>query len=137
MAHKGTMKILFVYTNIDGFHYDNYHFGLATLVSVTKNLGYNTDVFILTKREDYAIFATKINDFKPDIVGFSSVSSQYLFVKDLAKMAKNILPNIITIAGGVHPTLSPDSLLETNFIDGFLMGEAELALEEFLYKIEQ
>ena len=82
------MKVLYVYTNIDGFHYDNYHFGLATLVSVTKNLGYNTDVFILTKREDYAIFATKINDFKPDIVGFSSVSSQYMFVKDLAKIAK-------------------------------------------------
>ena len=130
------MKVLFIYTNIDGFHYDNYHFGLATLVSVTKNLGHDTEVFILTKREDYAIFATKINDFKPDIVGFSSVSSQYMFVKDLAKMAKNILPNIITIAGGVHPTLSPDSLLETNFIDGFLMGESELALEEFLYKID-
>tara|TARA_B100000315_G_scaffold253681_1_gene293021 strand:- start:714 stop:1211 length:498 start_codon:yes stop_codon:yes gene_type:complete len=130
------MKVLFVYTNIDGFHYDNYHFGLATLVSVTKDLGHDTEVIILTKRDDYANFANTVVGFQPDIVGFSSVSSQYMFVKDLAEMVKNIVPNSITIAGGVHPTLSSDSLLETDFIDGFLMGESELALKDFLYKVD-
>ena len=48
------LKVLFVYTNIDGFHYDNYHFGMATLVSVTKDLGHNCKVEILTKREHFA-----------------------------------------------------------------------------------
>ena len=128
-------KVLFVYTNIDGFHFDNYHFGLATLVSVTKNLGHNCKVEILTERNHYTDCKKTINEFQPDIVGFSSVSSQFPFVKDLAKITKDILPNVITIAGGVHPTLSPDSLLETDYIDGFLRGECEVALEDFLYKV--
>ncbi|SVC73425.1 uncharacterized protein METZ01_LOCUS326279, partial [marine metagenome] len=129
------LKVLLVYTNIDGFHFDNYHFGLATLVSVTKNLGHNTKVEILTKRKHYANYEKTINEFQPDIVGFSSVSSQFLFVKDLAKIAKDLLPNVITIAGGVHPTLSPDSLLEADYLDGFLRGECEIALEDFLDRV--
>ena len=129
------LKVLFVYTNIDGFHFDNYHFGLATLVSVTKNLGHNTKVELLGKKEHYANYEKTINEFQPDIVGFSSVSSQFHFVKDLAKIAKDILPNVITIAGGVHPTLSPDSLLETDYLDGFLRGECEIALEDFLDRV--
>ncbi len=97
-------------------------------MSVTKNLGHNTKVEILTKRKHYANYEKTINEFQPDIVGFSSVSSQYVFAKELAKLAKDFSPNIITIAGGVHPTLSPDSLLETDYIDGFLRGECEIAL---------
>jgi radical SAM superfamily enzyme YgiQ (UPF0313 family) len=131
----GLLKVLFVYTNIDGFHFDNYHFGLATLVSVTKNLGHNTKVEILTKRKHYTNFEKTINEFQPDIIGFSSVSSQYVFVRDLAKIAKDVLPKVIIIAGGVHPTLSPDSLLETDHIDGFLRGECEVALEDFLDRV--
>ena len=45
------LKVLFVYTNIDGFHFDNYHFGLATLVSVTKNLGHDVKLNLLSKKE--------------------------------------------------------------------------------------
>jgi len=134
LQHK-SLKVLFVYTNIDGFHFDNYHFGLATLVSVSKNLGHSTKVEILTKRKHYVNYEKTINEFQPDIVGFSSVSSQYVFAKELAKIAKDFSSNIITIAGGVHPTLSPDSLLETNHIDGFLRGECELALEDFLNSV--
>ncbi len=130
-----SLKVLFVYSNIDGFHIDNYHFGLATLVGVTKSLGYSCKVEVLVNRKQYADYEKIINEFQPDIVGFSSVSSQYVFTKDLAKIAKDLLPNVITIAGGVHPTLSPDSLLETDYIDGFLRGECEVALEEFLYKV--
>jgi len=132
---RDPLNVLFVYTNIDGFHLDNYHFGLATLVSITKNLGHNCKVELLGKKEHYANYEKTINEFQPDIVGFSSVSSQFLFVKDLAKIAKDILPNVITIAGGVHPTLSPDSLLETDYLDGFLRGECEIALEDFLDRV--
>ena len=129
------LKVLLVYTNIDGFHFDNYHFGMATLVSVVKNLGHNCKVEILTKREHFADYTKTINEFQPDLVGFSSVSSQFPFVRDLAKIAKDVRPKVITIAGGVHPTLSPDSLLEADYLDGFLRGECEIALEDFLDRV--
>jgi radical SAM superfamily enzyme YgiQ (UPF0313 family) len=103
------LKVLYIFTNIDGMHYDNYHFGLATLVSVTKNLGHDVKLNLLSKREQYSDYSKTIKEFKPDVVGFSAVSSQFPFVKELAQIAKDTLPNVITIAGGVHPTLSPDS----------------------------
>jgi anaerobic magnesium-protoporphyrin IX monomethyl ester cyclase len=129
------LKVLYIFTNIDGYHYDNYHFGLATLVSVTKNLGHDVKLNLLSKREQYTDFKITINEFQPDIVGFSSVSSQFPFVKELAKIAKDSLPNVITIAGGVHPTLSTDSLLEADYLDGFIRGEAEEAIVDFLINV--
>jgi len=134
---RDSLKVLYVFTNIDGSHYDSYHFGLATLVSVTKNLGHDVKLSLLSKKEQYNDFKITINEFQPDIVGFSSVSSQFLFVKDLAKIAKDILPNVITIAGGVHPTLSADSLLEADCLDGFIRGEAEIALVDFLDSVSK
>ena len=103
------LKVLFVYTNIDGFHYDNYHFGMATLVSVTKDLGHDCKVEILTKREHFADFKKTINEFQPDIVGFSSVSSQFIFVKDLAKIAKDFLPKYSALNDCIEGPLDPQA----------------------------
>ena len=116
-------------------HYDNYHFGLATLVSVTKNLGHDVQLSLLSNREHYSDYSKIIKEFKPDVVGFSAVSSQFPFCKELAQIAKDNLPNVITIAGGVHPTLSPDSLLDGDSIDGFIRGEAEEAIVDFLINV--
>ena len=129
------LKVLYVFTNIDGMHYDNYHFGLATLVSVTKNLGHDVQLSLLSNREHYSDYSKIIKEFKPDVVGFSAVSSQFPFCKELAQIAKDNLPNVITIAGGVHPTLSPDSLLDGDSIDGFIRGEAEEAIVDFLINV--
>ena len=40
------------------------------------------------------------------------------------------------MCGGVHPTLNPDTLLQSEQIDGFFVGEAEIAFGDFLDKVK-
>ena len=41
------MKILFSYTNINGFHYGNYHFGVGSLVQTAVKNGHDASVKVL------------------------------------------------------------------------------------------
>ena len=49
---------------------------------------------------------------------------------------KSISKDIITICGGVHPTLAPEMIMNSDDLDYFIRGEGELALTEFLRRIE-
>lgn len=131
------MNVLFVYSNINGFHYDNYHFGLASIVSVVREAKHNVKVVIVSKKSDYSHLMDEVKLFKPKVVGFSSVSSQFNKVKEIASLIKELSPSIITVCGGVHPTIHTNALLETEVIDGFFVGESELSIIEFLNKIEK
>lgn len=131
---KRSLKVLFVYTYLNGFHYDNYHFGVASLISVTRDNHHDPDVMVLTAKKHFEDFETKLKEFKPDVIGFSSVSSQFMFIKELAGIAKKCFPGVITVCGGVHPTLDQNCILECDDLDGLIRGEAEVALVEFLEK---
>ena len=48
------MKILFAYTNINGFHYDNYHFGVGSLVQTAVDKGHDVNVKILLTKDEYS-----------------------------------------------------------------------------------
>jgi len=126
------MKILFIYTNIDGAHEDNYAFGLATIISVARGLGHECKVELITNRSMFDPVIDRFQKFQPDIVGFTSVTSQFSIVKELSEIFKKLDNSICTICGGVHPTLWPESILEAPYIDFFIVGEGEKAIEAFL-----
>jgi len=131
-----TMNVLFVYPNINGFHYDNYHFGLASIVSIVRQAEYNTKVLLITEKSEYSLLLNEIKSFDPQVVGFSSVSSQFHYVKEMVSLVKEVSPETITVCGGVHPTIYPDALLETNVLDCVFVGESEFSFVEFLDKIK-
>jgi len=133
--YKST-RIHFIYTNINGFHKDTYSFGIASIISITRSYGYSANISIINKREEYSKVIDEIKEFYPDIVGFSVVSSQYQFIKELAIKIKFILPNVLIVCGGLHPTLFPECILESSSIDMVFMGESEESFIEFLDKIE-
>lgn len=82
-------------------------------------------------------FIKEIEDFKPDYVGLSQLSSEYeTLLKTTADMIKSINPNIITIAGGVHVTVQPQMVLEYDSIDYAVIGEGEYVLRELLLHLE-
>jgi len=130
------MKVLFVYTNINGFHADSYGVGLAHIMSVTKNAGHEIKLISIFEKKNYSDFVNIVKEFKPKVIGFTTVSSQWSFAIELANLAKEINSKIYTVTGGVHPTLSPECILETDKMDAIFMGEGEYAFIEFLDKID-
>jgi radical SAM superfamily enzyme YgiQ (UPF0313 family) len=130
------MKILFAYTNINGFHADGYSFGIAHIMSITREAGHEIKLERIINKEDYQKFTDTFRSFKPQVVGFTSVSSQWRSVVELATLIKDFDPKIITVTGGVHPTLHPECILETDKMDAVFIGDSEHSFIEFLKKIE-
>ncbi|MGZ5500060.1 MAG: B12-binding domain-containing radical SAM protein [Methylobacter sp.] len=130
------MRVLFVYTNVNGFHENCYSPGLAYVVSSTRANGHITELVIIRSKEDYLLAIKEVENFKPHVVGFSAVSSQFGVVKEIAALIKKHDENIITVCGGVHPTIYPNCILEAKSLDGIFIGESEIAFVEFLHKLE-
>ena len=131
------MDIVFIYTNINGTHEETYAIGLASIVAVTKKAGHNVKVIIVKNREDYSKVFKEILIFNPRIVAFTAVSSQFTFVMEISEGIKKTNSEIITVCGGVHPTIFPACVLETPYLDGTFRGESELSFVEFLQKVDQ
>ena len=131
------MNVLLVITNISGFHEVPYSFGLSSIASYIKNKGYNARILSICGEDERDKLIEEIKIFHPGVIGFSSVSSQFGQVKKLAELIKNINKNIFIVCGGIHPTLYPNALLESEAIDGFFIGESEIAFGDFLDKIKQ
>lgn len=75
-------------------------------------------------------------DFAPEIIGISILySSSYKGALRLVKLAHEIWPDAIIIAGGNFATSSCNIIFrETTCIDFIFRGEAELSLAEFLQR---
>jgi radical SAM superfamily enzyme YgiQ (UPF0313 family) len=72
-----------------------------------------------------------LNDFKPDIVGATSVTMTFPEAAKVIRDVKKIAPEIRTVMGGPHVSFAPmetmDTLPELDFI---IMGEGEEAVVE-------
>lgn len=130
------MRVLFVYTNVNGFHTDMYSFGIASLLSYILKLGYEARVVIVKNDDEESLVYKAMQEFMPAVVGLTSVSSQFYVIKRIASGIKKVAPDTLVVCGGIHPTIYPECLLETPFLDGIFIGESELAFGEFLKRVE-
>ena len=78
--------------------------------------------------DDSAIKA-EIGRMKPDVVCISSLFTTYAPVAlDVARCAKEVNGAIITVMGGIHPTLFPHDALGSPSVDYVIRGEGETPL---------
>ncbi len=78
----------------------------------------------------------KINDFQPDIVGLSLVTTQYQRAKEILNQVRPVCPTAKFCAGGVHPSALPDETLENLNLDFVVRGEGEYIMLEICKKLE-
>jgi len=106
------MNILLVYSNINVAKDTWFSFGLASIISVLKENGFNTKLLILFSEDDYTKILDEVEAFQPKIIGFSTVASQFRFVKKAVALVREKYPDKILVCGGVHPTLFPECLMK-------------------------
>ena len=107
--------------------------GLGLLASILIKDGFDTQILDL-RLKGYGketLFAA-VADFKPDIIGFSASSFEYLNAIDLCKTIKEIDSNIVTVIGGPHPTMCPEKAIEPQVVDYICVGEADATISEFV-----
>lgn len=79
-------------------------------------------------------FENKINEFKPDLIAISVVSSEFDFLMSFLDVKEKF--NIPVVVGGVHPTVAPDEVIKKKCVDIICIGEGEGAIVELVSKIE-
>ncbi len=105
--------------------------GTAYLCSAVKSRGHE---FVLFLNSDIKKILNKISQEKPDLIGFSCMSTVYNDVLRITKVIKKRFKTPIII-GGAHATFFPDIIKEKS-IDMICRGEGELAIMELLDAIQ-
>jgi|TARA_B100002003_G_scaffold229194_1_gene238284 radical SAM superfamily enzyme YgiQ (UPF0313 family) len=81
-------------------------------------------------------FAKVLTEFEPQVVGVTMWSLTYLEGVAVCKKAKSIVNNVITIAGGVHASMSYKKVMENDEIDFLIRGEAEDSFPLLMERIQ-
>jgi radical SAM superfamily enzyme YgiQ (UPF0313 family) len=101
--------------------------GLLYLAAVLEQNGHEVEVFdLLVSRCSREKIRDKIEKYRPDIVGTTSVTLNFPGSSDILKYCKSLNKGIITIIGGPHVTFTPvETLTEAPWIDIVVRGEGE------------
>ncbi len=129
------MKILIVWPDIDSNARYEVPIGICLISAILKKAGHET---LLFKPEVFSetTFLTKVDEFNPNLVGFSVTTHQYKYARDYATALKRY-KNIPTVFGGFHPTLAPESVIVDPATDIVCRGEGEFAMLELIEAIEK
>ena len=113
--------------------------GIGYLAAVLEKNGYDVNVI------DCQALHLTLNDVEkelrkrqPDIVGLTSTTLTYKSALSIIKVAKDALPNCLTIIGGSHVTFwDEEALHECPQLDIIVRGEGEATLLEIAKKVEK
>jgi hypothetical protein len=77
--------------------------------------------------------AEHIKNFKPDLVGISSIfSNQADAVSDIFRLVKKICPEVKMATGGAHARYFPFNYIEDLDVDAVFLGESELTFLQYM-----
>jgi len=141
------MRILFVHTDIHRYNPEDYgfdgsipwndmQFGISYISAFLKNNEHKTKLLFLNRHSWENAVSECIEEYKPDLLCFGGVSTQFKYVLKIAKFMKKKKPTIYQVFGGIHATLADLDILELPF-DAICKGEGEIAMMELLDKLEK
>lgn len=78
----------------------------------------------------------RLSEIQPDLIGISCMFSRKKSdFYSCAKVIREFFPNAIMLGGGTYPSLFPKEVLESDYFDYALLGEAEESFVELVDKI--
>jgi radical SAM superfamily enzyme YgiQ (UPF0313 family) len=131
--------MLFIFKSIEWL-------GIEYLSAALERAGHKTDLafeiglegtfYFHSKKKNHSSIIEKIEEFKPDMVLFSSTTNLFPWVKEVAGEIKNHY-RVPIIVGGIHATIQPTRVIADNNIDMVCLGEGEEAIVELANKVSQ
>jgi radical SAM superfamily enzyme YgiQ (UPF0313 family) len=140
------MNILCIYTN-DSVIFDRRKpkllnpsllpFGISYIATVLKSDGNKVKMLLLSRTIPFEdILTDTLKTFDPDIVCFTSVATQFEFVKELSSFIKQFNSRIYLILGGVYATLQPEEAMQCKAFDALCVGEGESPIIELVHSLQ-
>ncbi len=112
--------------------------GILFLGAVLEKNGYDVEIVPAdVLRYGWNDIVKRIDDFKPDVVGVTTTSENRFQSFELAKIAKETNPKIITMLGGPHISMArEDTLKYRKEVDIVSIGEGENTIVELAQALE-
>jgi len=139
------MRILFVYSTQKTIvpqkpllGQEGIYHGISSIAGVLKQHQHQCELAVLDRAnggKNFKILSQKIKEFKPQIIAFTAVFSEFDFICDIALQVRKHFPSLFLIAGGVHITLNPDENYLSLF-DAICIGEGEMPMLELVQHLE-
>ena len=86
---------------------------------------------------DFERSLERIEDFRPDVIGFTAFTEQIKAAARMAQLARDRLPGVVTVIGGVHVTALPrETLVDFPEFDLAVYGEGEVTFAELCPALE-
>ena len=129
------MKITFIYP--DFFQYPDGTFmpeariylGIAYLSAALREEGHQTSLVHVVSPPEREWLIARVKEESPDLVGFSSTTHMFRHVSRWAGWLREEM-DLLTVCGGVHPSIAPEEVISTPGIDIACRGEAEATMVE-------
>ncbi len=99
--------------------------GVKALSATLKQAGHQTDCFITSEERD---FGRAVSDFGPDVIGLYATTGQEQWAYPYIERWKRDLGHVKVVMGGPHPSFDSGVLLDEEYIDATIKGEAEHAM---------
>lgn len=128
------MKVLFIEVEMER-DWAVASIGPAFLASIARSHGHTIDIRHISIDQSLDEVSTLILSLEPEVLAFSLTSRQWLRARSIAERVR-AEREIPTIAGGLHPTFSAESVLASDGFDYVCLGEGEMAFVDFLNALE-
>lgn len=131
------MNLLFVYTLPDAplpparplNSWTKIQMGISYVSSAMREAGQKTRLVVPRRCHIEKDTDRVIREFSPDIICFTAVSTEHLFVEKVAHYLREKAPEAYMIIGGPHASLQPDEVIKGPF-DALCIGEGERPMVE-------
>lgn len=111
--------------------------GMAYLVSYCQSKGIDIRLIdVQGNRLEFDEIKTQLRELNPSLVGISAMTTTMPSAMALAQLSKEVLPNAGVIMGGVHPTISPEEVIEDPNVDYVVRGEGEFVLTSLFEQLQ-
>lgn len=105
---------------------------LATLAASIEKIASVQILDLMFSSNPETDLINKLKEYLPDYVGITFTTPLYYDALQLSKIIKSFNSQIITIAGGVHPTTNPENTLKESDFDIAVFGEGDITLKEIV-----
>ena len=118
---------------------DQIQSGIAYISALLKQHGHQTDLLVVSHhgtKHNAHIVRRRVAAFRPDIVGFYAVATEFAYVLSVARFIRSIAPKCYLLIGGPHVTLCPEEAMAGPF-DAVCIGEGESPSLELVTQVDQ
>lgn len=91
---------------------------------------------LAVQKQPLKAYKRMLKEYRPDLIGFGGFSGQYRINRELAGLAKEILPGVLTCLGGVHASSYPTDCKAPELFDLVVRGDGVSAIKAILKAVD-